>query len=126
IEDGTPEDYYLDPSDNLMKITSAWSVVEHEDHLVLSISTLSIGDLVMVAPDEDVIHIAVIKENKEKAARFHHKDGMNMFSIKMNPKFLKYVKDSFKGLPDATVVLFIKKLKLKKELSSVRISDLDE
>ncbi|RZC78286.1 hypothetical protein C5167_002514 [Papaver somniferum] len=56
--DGTPGDYYLDPSDNLMKIASDWSVVEHEDHLVLSISLLSIGDLVAVAPQEDVIHIA--------------------------------------------------------------------
>ncbi|KAI3915570.1 hypothetical protein MKW92_029871 [Papaver armeniacum] len=108
-----------------MKITSAWSVVEHEDHLVLSISLLKIGDLVAVAPEEDVIHIAVIKENKEKAARFHHKDGMKMFSIKMNQKFLKIVKD-YGGLPDATAILFMKKLKLKKELSAVRISDLDE
>ncbi|KAI3833567.1 hypothetical protein MKX03_004464, partial [Papaver bracteatum] len=114
IEDGTPEDYYLDPSDNLMKITSAWRVVEHEDYLVLSISLHSIGDLVAVAPEKDVIHIAVLKENKEKAAHFRHKDGMNKFTIKMNPEFLKYVKDddSYRGLPDATVLLFIKKLML--------------
>ncbi|KAI3855633.1 hypothetical protein MKW92_007544, partial [Papaver armeniacum] len=130
IEAGTPKDYYLDPSDNLWKITSAWTVVELEDYLVLTVKLLDIGDLVLFGPPEEYeIQISVIEENKEKAARFEHKDGMKKFRIKTNPKFIKKIntKDdgTLRGLPDATVKLFMNKLKLKKESSAGRISDLD-
>ncbi|KAI3876757.1 hypothetical protein MKX03_037424 [Papaver bracteatum] len=33
IEDGTPGDYYINPSEKLMTKTSDWSVVEHEDYI---------------------------------------------------------------------------------------------
>ncbi|RZC90786.1 hypothetical protein C5167_028617 [Papaver somniferum] len=90
---GTPENYYLDPSDNLMKIRSAWSVVEHKDFFVLSVDLFAIGDLVLFGPEaeEYEFQIAVVLENKIKAARFKHKDGMKVFRIKMNPKFIKKI-----------------------------------
>ncbi|KAI3892804.1 hypothetical protein MKX03_000908, partial [Papaver bracteatum] len=114
IAAGTPEDYYLDPSENLWKISYSWEVVELQDHIVLSVNLLSIGDRVLVAPHEDdVIRIAVLKENKEKAARFDHIQGMKYFTIKINKKFLKIDdKDdaTYKRIPDATAVLFMKKL----------------
>ncbi|RZC90787.1 hypothetical protein C5167_028616 [Papaver somniferum] len=117
---GTPEVYYLDPSDNLMKITSDWRVVEHEDFLELSVDCLSIGHLVLFGadPGENVIQIVVALENKERAARFHHKDGMTNFSIKMNPKFLdvyyKVEDASNRVRSERTTRLIINKLKLKK------------
>ncbi|RZC78292.1 hypothetical protein C5167_002498 [Papaver somniferum] len=133
IEAGTPEDYYLDPSDNLMKIAFMWSVVEHEDDLVLSINMVLIGDLVFIEVDgeKNIINIEVDVENKRKAARFHHEDGMKNFSIVMNPKFLKLDLNSdpspYSVSEDhgGTTNLLITKLKLKKELSAGRISDLD-
>ncbi|RZC53616.1 hypothetical protein C5167_012476 [Papaver somniferum] len=78
IEAETPEDYYLNPSDNLMKVTSMWSVVEHADVLEVSINTVFIGDLVFIMPngEENIINILVDVENKKKDARFHHQDGM--------------------------------------------------
>ncbi|RZC78284.1 hypothetical protein C5167_002509 [Papaver somniferum] len=89
IEAGTPELYYLNPSENLWKITSMWRVVEHEDLLFLTLDLKAIGDLVSVHMDGKFINIEVKKENKENgAARFHHKDGMKKFSIEMNPHFL--------------------------------------
>ncbi|RZC78285.1 hypothetical protein C5167_002513 [Papaver somniferum] len=89
IEDGTPELYYLNPSDNLWKIASEWRVVEYEDILVLTMHMIGIGDLVSVLMDGKFMNIEVEKENKEKAARFQHKDGMKNFCIEMNPHFLK-------------------------------------
>ncbi|RZC90785.1 hypothetical protein C5167_028618 [Papaver somniferum] len=131
IKAGTPEDYYLDPSDNLMKITSAWRVVEHEDVLEFSVDCLSIGDLVLLGtqPEKNEIQIVVALENMERAARFYHKDGMKNFSIKMNLKFLNVygkVDDGTNSVrSESTTRLFIKKLKLKKESSAERMSDLD-
>ncbi|KAI3894466.1 hypothetical protein MKX03_013797 [Papaver bracteatum] len=130
IEAGTPEDYYLDPSDNLMEIASMWSVVEHEDVLVLSINTVLIGDLVFIKAGENIITITVDVENKKKAGRFHHEDGMKKFFIEMNPKFLKL---DMKSDPapcsvsedhGGTKNLFITKLKFNKELSAGRIKEL--
>ncbi|KAI3855634.1 hypothetical protein MKW92_007545, partial [Papaver armeniacum] len=75
-------------------------------------------------PEEYEIQIAVALENKQKAARFEHKDGMMYFTIKMNPKFLKKINcedddaKPLRGLPDCTAKLFMNKLKLKKELSA--------
>ncbi|KAI3920301.1 hypothetical protein MKW92_007233, partial [Papaver armeniacum] len=89
IEYGTPELYYLNPSDNLWKITSMWKVVEHEDLLVLTMDLKAIGDLVWTKVDGKFINIEVEEENKETGAgRFEHKDGMKNFSIEMNPHFL--------------------------------------
>ncbi|RZC78291.1 hypothetical protein C5167_002499 [Papaver somniferum] len=96
IEAGTPEDYYLNPSDNLWKMVSEWNVVEHEDVLVLSADLLGFGDLVYVDIQDGFINIDVETENKETgAARFNHKYGMKKFIIEiMNPKFLNLkVKD---------------------------------
>ncbi|KAI3944833.1 hypothetical protein MKW92_002200, partial [Papaver armeniacum] len=129
IEAGTPEDYYLDPSDNLMKIAFMWSVVEQEDVLVLSINTALIGDLVFIRAKENIVNIQVDVENKKKAARFHHQDGMKNFSIEMNPKFLKLdmksdpAPYSVSADHGGSTNLFITKLKSKKELSAGRISD---
>ncbi|KAI3911605.1 hypothetical protein MKW92_048199 [Papaver armeniacum] len=115
-----------------MKITSAWRVVEHEDYLVLTVDLFAIGDFVFFGPvpEEYEIQIAVALENKEKAARFKHRDGMMNFSIKMNPKFIKKIDDkddaTYKVLPEdpsKLVRVMIYKLKLKE--SAVRISDLN-
>ncbi|RZC78287.1 hypothetical protein C5167_002508 [Papaver somniferum] len=75
IKAGTPENYYLDPSDNLMKITSVWRVFEHEDVLELSVDCLSIGDLVLLGPqpEKNEIQIVVDLENMERAARFYQR-----------------------------------------------------
>ncbi|KAI3997304.1 hypothetical protein MKX01_009148 [Papaver californicum] len=89
IEAGTPEKYYLNPSENLFKIVSEWNVVEHENLLILTIVMDGFGDEVMTRMDGKFINIEVTRENKEKAARFDHKDGMKNFSIEMNPNFLK-------------------------------------
>ncbi|KAI3836922.1 hypothetical protein MKW98_005255 [Papaver atlanticum] len=88
IEAGSPEDYYLNPSDNLWKMVSEWNVVEHEDFLVLTIHNYGLGDGVCTRFEGKFINIEVFAENKEKAARFEHKDGMKNFSIEMNPNFL--------------------------------------
>ncbi|RZC78281.1 hypothetical protein C5167_002547 [Papaver somniferum] len=88
IEAGTPEKYYLNPSDNLWKVASEWNVVEHEDFLSLTIHSFGLGDSIITMFDGKFINMEVQKENKEKAARFEHKDGMKNFSIEMNPKFL--------------------------------------
>ncbi|KAI3944834.1 hypothetical protein MKW92_002201, partial [Papaver armeniacum] len=88
IEAGTPEKYYLNPSDNLWKVASEWNVVEHKDFLSLTIHSFGLGDSIITMFDGKFINIEVQKENKEKAARFEHKDGMKNFSIEMNPKFL--------------------------------------
>ncbi|KAI3833575.1 hypothetical protein MKX03_004472 [Papaver bracteatum] len=130
-EAGTPEDFYLDPSDNLMKITSMWSVVEQEDVLVLSINTALIGDLVFIMAKENIITITVDVENKKKAARFHHQDGMKKFFIEMNPKFLKLdmksdpAPYSVSADHGGTTNMFITKLKSNKELSVGGISDME-
>ncbi|KAI3833571.1 hypothetical protein MKX03_004468, partial [Papaver bracteatum] len=89
IEAGTPELYYLNPSDNLWKTTSMWRVVEHEDHLFMTLDLKAIGDLVSVHMNGTFINIEVKKEDKENStARFDHKDGMKKFFIEMNPHFL--------------------------------------
>ncbi|KAI3833570.1 hypothetical protein MKX03_004467, partial [Papaver bracteatum] len=91
IEAGTPEDYYLNPTDNLWKVASMWKVDEQEDVLVLTIDMRSFGDVVIIHLRGKLICIEVRKENKEKAARFDHEDGMKFFDIEMNPNFLKLV-----------------------------------
>ncbi|KAI3836934.1 hypothetical protein MKW98_005267, partial [Papaver atlanticum] len=128
IEAGTPDMYFLNPSDNSWKIASMWSVVENEDDLVLSINMGRIGDRVFFIADQNIITIVVDVENKEKAGRFDHKDGMKKFFIEMNPKFLKidFESDAIPCSASAdhggTTNLFITKLK---ELSAGRMSDLD-
>ncbi|MCL7021978.1 hypothetical protein MKW94_000581 [Papaver nudicaule] len=78
IEAGTPEKYYLNPSENLMKIAaSAWRVVEHEDFLTLTIDSDGFGGFVTVSFEGKFINIEV-----------DHKDGKKKFSIEMNPKLL--------------------------------------
>ncbi|KAI3833573.1 hypothetical protein MKX03_004470, partial [Papaver bracteatum] len=89
IEAGTPELYYLNPSDNLWKVTSMWRVVEHEDTINLSVDMDAFGDLVTILIQGNFININVGKEDKEKAARFDHKDAMKEFSIEMNPNFVQ-------------------------------------
>ncbi|KAI3855629.1 hypothetical protein MKW92_007540, partial [Papaver armeniacum] len=126
IEAGTPEDYYLDPSDNLMKITSDWSVVEHEDVLELTFNMFGIGERVFVVAKQHIIYIVVDVEDKETgAARFEHKDGMKNFSIEMNPKFLNFriKNESWKMSKNGIGKLFVNKFKLKEK--GGRISDLD-
>ncbi|XP_026412892.1 uncharacterized protein LOC113308643 [Papaver somniferum] len=88
IEAGTSEDYYLNPSDNLMKMVSEWRVIEHEDVLVVTINMYGFGNGLLIEVKEKFINFEITQENKEKAARFEHKDGMKKFSIEMNPKFL--------------------------------------
>ncbi|KAI3833563.1 hypothetical protein MKX03_004460 [Papaver bracteatum] len=113
IEAGTPEKYYLNPSENLWKITSAWDVVELEDVLVLTMDSFGIGDLVMTMMDGKFINTKVLRENKEIAARFDDKEGMKKFSIEMNPNFLELaVKlDPTLSLSQGVKRMFISKIK---------------
>ncbi|MCL7035795.1 hypothetical protein MKW94_018931 [Papaver nudicaule] len=113
IEAGTPENYYLNPSDNLMKIASEWRAIEYEYFLTLTIHTDGFGDLVCVRFGEKSIDIEVKEENKEKAARFEHGDGMKNFSFEMNPNFLnlKAELDPTIKITEGTSRLIISKLK---------------
>ncbi|MCL7021505.1 hypothetical protein MKW94_015052 [Papaver nudicaule] len=114
IEAGTPENYYLNPSDNLMKIASEWRVIEHEDFLTLTINHHGFGNLIFITFPENSFNIEVKVENKETgAARFDHQDGMKKFSIEMNPKFLesRIQRDESVRLAAPTQRFFITKLK---------------
>ncbi|MCL7040938.1 hypothetical protein MKW94_007822 [Papaver nudicaule] len=108
IEAGTPELYYLNPSENLMKMASGWSVVEHEDFLSLTIHVEAFGQCISISPKGKFIGIQVQTENMENVAS--DKNG----SFEMNPNFLNLRvmgTDPTLRLSEGTFRLFLFKLK---------------
>ncbi|KAI3836924.1 hypothetical protein MKW98_005257, partial [Papaver atlanticum] len=64
IEAGTPEKYYLNPSENLWKMTSAWNVVEHKDILTLNIHMTGFGNFVATSVEGKFINVEVQKKTR--------------------------------------------------------------
>ncbi|MCL7038628.1 hypothetical protein MKW94_001262 [Papaver nudicaule] len=118
IEAGTPELYYLNPSENLMKMASEWSVVDQEDRLALTVHLFGFGDDNRIRVDGKFIKLEVVTENKEKAARFaDDKNDMKNFSFEMNTNYLDHLHvtdDRSLKVSEGTIRLYLSKLKAKK------------
>ncbi|KAI3884815.1 hypothetical protein MKW92_024729, partial [Papaver armeniacum] len=129
IEAGTPEKYYLNPSENLWKMTSAWNVVEHKDILTLNIHMTGFGNFVVTTIEGKFINIEVQKQNKEiSAARCPH-EILKKYSFEMNPSFLSLSvrDDPTLRLSEGTFRLFLSKLKpeeMKNYTGKIHVSKL--
>ncbi|KAI3953796.1 hypothetical protein MKW98_017620 [Papaver atlanticum] len=96
-----------------MKIASKWSVVEHEDYLTFTVHIFDFGGTIFIKIKENFISIVAARENKEKAARFDHKDEMGNFGMEMNPYYLSLIvqDDPSLRMSEGAARLYISKLK---------------
>ncbi|KAI3836933.1 hypothetical protein MKW98_005266, partial [Papaver atlanticum] len=90
IAAGSPNNYYLNPSENLWKIASKWSVVEYQDVIVLTIYMRGLApDGVYISVEGKFININIGQDGYKMPAGYADKIGMKNFTVELNPNFLQ-------------------------------------
>lgn len=112
IAAGSPNNYYLNPLENLWKIASNWSAVEHEDVINLTFHMGAFGDPIYLSVKQSkFININVGIDAYKMPDGYADKNGMRNFSIELNANFLKLgIKGDYTKGPESIARMYISKL----------------